>query len=919
MDYNSSIINLQDILMKNNIDANVKKGNISIKEIVRGEDNYSVFKSGLIIKIFHWAYGSYILNREDLEINLDLIEDNKIRLDKFIYDIMSQKLIQKYNKDICFSIAGLFSDKNGKNFDDILFFSYSKTQNKVFQIEFLMNGISNLEADKSFSTFKKVMDEKRVVLKNINNRFELFKTINNYSDYQDFFITGFPKIVQGGLLKYNYTGNSFSELMKISLTDKKIINPLSLAKLSEAMKINKRIMIFGDYDSDGFNSMIILYKLFNFLGYKNYKFLFPTRNNSYIGLLDELEHNNTFIGYGVKDEVLNYITKDDLLFAVDNGGFQLETLQKVKEKGTEIIVIDHHNLNYDKKYENDRRFVSKKVNKRICGLKTNELETAYFIDSPFTYNHPLIESDFNLMSASAITYMFVLEFFKWGHEKWIADVSAEEKIDFLKNTIFHGAIWNITDVMSLLPVPENMGRKVYEGMIEQLKDILSIISRSLGLSEKDIFSPYGLSSTQEQARLKFINEKILTPYEKKGNRTIYSSLNKEVFTMMLYKGITNLAPDDIGFMIWPIINLFGRLSSVEELFLLLGSFTEKTANELKEVLKEFKKITLINTIRNNTVAEGTSHALEYLKIFQNIAPNSAETYIPENLFQVALLNTDRFYSFWNYVQNRKAKEKGAMISESDNKFFKKDIFSFIGSFNGLVSGKISEKYVLSNFVLSCVTNSIHDNTLHFEGSGRGIGTINLNELLQFFIRDEVLLKAGIHINGGGHNDAVGVHVTFTNFPTWNEAEVYRRIELIQKEYYRFLSLKIQQDPTFLNHFFSALITRKTELLFDWNINDLDKMLHGIHNTIYNRFRYFGTDFVLPNVNIEPSKLISLLLTLNASGKNAWKGNGYIVMLDTFMKKEIKELFVARKVDEISKLFNFLKLEPFDKWFIIKIK
>jgi hypothetical protein len=36
------------------------------------------------------------------------------------------------------------------------------------------------------------------------------------------------------------------------------------------------------------------------------------------------------------------------------------------------------------------------------------------------------------------------------------------------------------------------------------------------------------------------------------------------------------------------------------------------------------------------------------------------------------------------------------------------------------------------------------------------------------------------------------------------------------------------------------------------------------------------------------------------------------MLDTFMKKEIKELFVARKTDEISKLFNFLKLEPFDK-------
>jgi hypothetical protein len=48
------------------------------------------------------------------------------------------------------------------------------------------------------------------------------------------------------------------------------------------------------------------------------------------------------------------------------------------------------------------------------------------------------------------------------------------------------------------------------------------------------------------------------------------------------------------------------------------------------------------------------------------------------------------------------------------------------------------------------------------------------------------------------------------------------------------------------------------------------MLNGIHNNIYNRFHYFGTDFVLPNINIEPAKLISLLLTLNANGKNAWK-------------------------------------------------
>lgn len=921
MDNNQSISLLQDILLKGNVKQYLNK----TPKIVELKDipELFVYQNGIHINAFVSGKENYLLPQEAIKVSLEA-EDTKIVLKDLLTKYVWQKIVQTYWKSICFLISWLFADISGRNKEDVLFFYYLKEEGKFYEMHFFLNKTEKLSETKIFPIIKKVLDEKKVELNEHNGEVHLFKNINNYKEYEHFFIGNFSPMVQERIKKYNYKYNTFLSLYEQDLTSLKLVNGLSIDKLFNAIEKNKRILIFGDYDSDGFNSMIILYKLFNFIGYKNFKFLFPTRKDSYIGLLDEVEHKNPFIWYGVRDVILDYIQPDDLLFTVDNGGFQLDTLQKVKEKGNEILVIDHHNLNYDSwKYKNDKKFRAKEVNVRENGLKTNKKETAFFIDTDYTYTHPLIEADFNLISASAITYMFAQEFFKKALKNGFANsrgITQEQITAFLKNVVFHGAIGDITDVMSLLPVEENYWRKVYEAMTEILSFNLEMIEKKVWLTPRDLFNPYSLSTSQESTRKDFLNKYLFTPYEKQGNRTIYSGLNKEVFTMMLYKGITNLEPDDIGYMIWPIINIFGRLSSVEELFKLLASFTEKDQASLTKTLEEFKKITLINTIRNNTVAVGQKDASQYLKLFKNIATNTPETFMPENLFQIIFINTDRFYSFGEYVKNKNMEAKKIAIPKEDKYFYDNGIFSFVGSFNGLVSGKVSEKYVLSNFVLSCVTSDIHNGEIHFEGSGRWVGTVNLNELLQFFITNQNLINNGIHIVWGGHNDAVGVHVSFSKFPKWDEKEVYRRIGIINQEYNNFLIKKHKENPDFLKGFYDALIGRKTELLYKstWRIEDLNILLGEVYNNLYVKYKFFWTDFELPKINVKIKDIISLILSLNIIGKKGWEGKWYTLLLDTFMKKDIKEIFLNKETAKLEQLFEYVKLVPYEKGFLIKI-
>ncbi len=91
------------------------------------------------------------------------------------------------------------------------------------------------------------------------------------------------------------------------------------------------LVIFGDYDVDGVTSTTLLVETLGALGWKTHSYL-PHR-------LDE--------GYGLsQDGVENCLKKfpATLLLAVDCGSTAVNTIHWLKQRGVDVIVLDHHQI-----------------------------------------------------------------------------------------------------------------------------------------------------------------------------------------------------------------------------------------------------------------------------------------------------------------------------------------------------------------------------------------------------------------------------------------------------------------------------------------------------------------------------------------------------------------------------------------------
>lgn len=91
------------------------------------------------------------------------------------------------------------------------------------------------------------------------------------------------------------------------------------------------IIIYGDYDADGITSAAIIWELLRDLGIEAKPFI-PRRRDH---------------GYGLSiagiDEIFS-LSKPALIIAVDNGVTAHETTRYAQQKGSQVIVIDHHVL-----------------------------------------------------------------------------------------------------------------------------------------------------------------------------------------------------------------------------------------------------------------------------------------------------------------------------------------------------------------------------------------------------------------------------------------------------------------------------------------------------------------------------------------------------------------------------------------------
>lgn len=109
------------------------------------------------------------------------------------------------------------------------------------------------------------------------------------------------------------------------------ISPLQVKKainrIKKAIKNKEKIIVYGDYDTDGVCATAIIWETLHKFGGEAMPFI-PKREE----------------GYGLKTERLEEMAKDGvgLVITVDQGIVAVRPAQKAKELGIDLIITDHH-------------------------------------------------------------------------------------------------------------------------------------------------------------------------------------------------------------------------------------------------------------------------------------------------------------------------------------------------------------------------------------------------------------------------------------------------------------------------------------------------------------------------------------------------------------------------------------------------
>ncbi len=103
------------------------------------------------------------------------------------------------------------------------------------------------------------------------------------------------------------------------------------SRISEAVKHREKTVVWGDYDVDGITSASLFLSFFRSIGFMQAEYRIPQR----------LGH-----GYGLSVEDVDRLADEGvrLLITVDNGITSLEEARKAKERGVDLVVVDHHQL-----------------------------------------------------------------------------------------------------------------------------------------------------------------------------------------------------------------------------------------------------------------------------------------------------------------------------------------------------------------------------------------------------------------------------------------------------------------------------------------------------------------------------------------------------------------------------------------------
>lgn len=104
---------------------------------------------------------------------------------------------------------------------------------------------------------------------------------------------------------------------------------VAISLLVDALKLQSRIVIVGDFDADGATSTALAIKALRQMGFQQVSYHIPNRFDD---------------GYGLSPQVVHDVAKKgvDLIITVDNGISSFEGVDVAHEYGIRVLVTDHH-------------------------------------------------------------------------------------------------------------------------------------------------------------------------------------------------------------------------------------------------------------------------------------------------------------------------------------------------------------------------------------------------------------------------------------------------------------------------------------------------------------------------------------------------------------------------------------------------
>jgi len=129
------------------------------------------------------------------------------------------------------------------------------------------------------------------------------------------------------LLSARHQNNQYSSLADIPTPDNFKDIKKATTRIKQAILNNEQITIVGDYDVDGVVSTTIMVEFFTSINI-NVKHIIPNR----------FTH-----GYGLSAKIVDMIDSG-LVITVDNGISAVDAALKLKDKGVDLIITDHHTV-----------------------------------------------------------------------------------------------------------------------------------------------------------------------------------------------------------------------------------------------------------------------------------------------------------------------------------------------------------------------------------------------------------------------------------------------------------------------------------------------------------------------------------------------------------------------------------------------